>query len=77
MITTPDVEMILKLLTPKKDLNKNKFFNKSLTDYNNIFTLGTGRKLRTTNENEKLFNVKDSITTFKKKLRNYLLQTRN
>ena len=51
----------------KKDLNKNKFFNKSLTDYNNILTLETGRKLRNTGENEKLFNVKDSIITFKKK----------
>ena len=61
----------------KKDLNKNKFFNKSLTDYNNILTLETGRKLRNTGENEKLFNVKDSIITFKKKLRNYLLQIRN
>ena len=61
----------------KKDLNKNKFFNKSLTDYNNILTLETGRKLRNTGENEKLFNVKDSIITFKKKLRNYLLQMRN
>ena len=61
----------------KKDLNKNKFFNKSLTDYNNILTLETGRKLRNSGENEKLFNVKDSIITFKKKLRNYLLQMRN
>merc|ERR1712243_61577 len=61
----------------KKDLNKNKFFNKSLTDYNNILSLETGRKLRSTGENEKLFNVNDSIITFKKKLRNYFLQTRN
>ena len=51
----------------KKDLNKNNFFNKSLTDYNYILTLETGRKLRNTGENEKLFNVKDSIITFKKK----------
>ena len=62
---------------PKKILIKNKFFNKSLADYNNISTLETGRKLRTNGENEKLFNVKDSIITFKKKLKNYLLQTRN
>ena len=61
----------------KKDLNKNKFFNKSLIDYNNILALETGRKLKSTGENEKLFNAKDSIITFKKKLRNYLLQTRN
>ena len=60
----------------KKDLNKNKFFNKSLIDYNNILALDTGRKLKSTGENEKLFNVTDSIITFKKKLRNYLLQTR-
>ena len=50
----------------KKDLNKNKFFNKSLIDYNNILALDTGRKLKSTGENEKLFNVTDSIITFKK-----------
>ena len=61
----------------KKDLNKNKFFNKSLTDYNNILTLETGRKMRSTGENEKLFNIKDSVITFKKKLKNYLIQTRD
>ena len=57
----------------KKDLNKNRFFNKSLTDYNSSLTLETGRKLKSTGENEKLFYVKDWIITFKKKLRNYLL----
>ena len=57
----------------KKDFSKNKFSNKSLTDYNEI---KTGRKLKTSQENEKLFYVKDSINTFKKKLRNYLLQQR-
>ena len=61
----------------KKDLNKNKFFNKSLTDYNNILALETGRKMRSTGENEKLFNIKDSVITFKKKLKNYLIQTRD
>ena len=52
----------------KKDLNKSNCFNKSLMDYNNILTLETGRKLRNTDESEKLFNVKDSINTFKKSL---------
>ena len=61
----------------KKNFNKNKFFNKSLTEYNEISVLETGRKLKSNGENEKLFNVKDSINTFKKKLRNYLLQQKN
>ena len=69
--------MILNSLKPKKKFNKNKFFNQSLIDYNNILALDTERKLRSTGKNEKLFNVKDSVITFKKKLRNYLLQTRN
>ena len=60
-----------------KDFNKNKFFNKSLTDYNELLALETGRKLKSNGRNEKLFNVRDSIITFKKKLRDYLLQRKS
>ena len=56
----------------KKDFNKNKFFNKCLKEYNDIMALKTGRKLRSTGENESVFNEKDSIITFKKKLKKYL-----
>ena len=38
----------------KKDFNKNKFFHKSFTDYNNILPLEPGRKQKNTGENGKL-----------------------
>ena len=53
----------------KKCFNKNKFFNKCLKEYNNIMELKTARKLKSTGENESVFNEKDSIITFKKKLK--------
>ena len=37
--------------------------------------LKTGRKLKSTGENESVFNEKDSIITFKKKLKKYFLQS--
>ena len=58
---------------PKKDFNKNKFFNKCLKEYNDILNIETGKKMKSTGQNEKLFNEKDSIITFKKKLRKHLL----
>ena len=59
----------------KKGYNKNKFFNKCLKEYNDIMALKTGRKLKSTGENESVFNEKDSIITFKKKLKKYFLQS--